>query len=515
MWTDPRGLILGCNAGFDRLVGRPREKSIGAALVEALPLSLGGRVLAAKDHPVALAMGGGVESGYFQYREGDRDLSLEVLFGRTGGAAPVLVFTFRDVTEKRRSEDAFLASSRSLEKAYDRLHLDYTLSRQALASEDDREFWPLLAKRLSQFFGCDRVSIFQRDSKGRIHSRYAQGLEGGVVLEPGTGVVGHVADTGEHYLSNDPYSDPKFHSAVDASTGYETFNLLAFPLSYQNRIVGIVELMNKPGGFQADDLEGMEYFGPQIAMFFVKFRIEERQEQMVGEMIQMEKMAAVGRLASGVAHEINNPLSAILGFTQLLLRTQPSAELQADLKKIDSEAKRIRTIVQDLLGFSRASRNANSSLLLTEVVADTLPLIQHELSHRRAEIITDFEPSPPLVLGDHNQLKQVFINLVVNALQAMEPEKKARIVLRVRSDREAGWAWVEVEDNGPGIPAEIQAKIFEPFFTTKDAGRGTGLGLYVVMGIVERHKGKIEVKSRLGSGAVFRVSIPIGGGASA
>lgn len=511
VWTDLRGVIQGCNAGFDMLLGRERERSIGSPLIKVLPLSLGERALTEKDHPVAMAVGGRPGSGYFDFKPGDRELALEVISSPVPGDAPSFVFTLRDVTEKRRSEDAFLASSRSLEKAYDRLNLDYTLSRQALALEDDREFWPLLAKRLGQFFGCDRVSIFQRDDKGRLHSRYAQGLEESVVLEPGTGVAGHVADTGLHYLSNDPYNDPKFHSATDASTGYETFNLLGYPLSYQSRIVGVVELMNKPGGFQADDLDGMEYFGQQIAMFFVKFRIEERQEQMVGEMIQMEKMAAVGRLASGVAHEINNPLSAILGFTQLLLRTHSEPELKGDLEKIDSEAKRIRTIVRDLLGFSRVSRNAASSLLLPQVVADTLPLIQHELRDRKAEIVTDFEADPPLVLGDHNQLKQVFINLMINALQAMDREKAARIILRAGSDRQAGWAWVEVEDNGPGIAPEIQGKIFEPFFTTKDAGKGTGLGLYVVMGIVTRHKGRIEVRSKPGEGAVFRVSLPVSG----
>ncbi len=512
LWTDPEGRVQWCNAALTRLAERPHIDVLGTKLPELLRLERGGKALEGSDSPLEGALHGKAGTQRCDLVVQGRRLPIEIEAHSAvlGGQDAATVFVIRDITERLDSEEKLKTAKRALEVAYDRLHLDYVLSRQALALDDDKEFWPQLAKRIARFFHCDRITIFQCDTQGGLVSRFAAGLSEPLIIPPGRGIAGHVAISGACYMTNAARADPRFDGEVDRLTSYESRNILAYPLTHKDRTVGVVELINKEGDFGREDLEAMEYFGPRIAIFFVKFRSEERQQQLASEMMQMEKLAAVGRLASGVAHEINNPLSAILGLTQLMGRLYASPpELLEDLLKIDAEARRIKTIVQNLLGYSRTSRAAFSSVTMSEILEGTLPLLQHELRHRQVEIVTDFEPGLPMVQASSSQLKQVFVNLVLNALHALEGRPKGRIRLTARANRASGWVHAEVEDNGPGIPAEFRERLFEPFFTTKEPGQGTGLGLYVCMGIVERHGGMISLESEVDRGTTFRVSLPI------
>jgi signal transduction histidine kinase len=184
-----------------------------------------------------------------------------------------------------------------------------------------------------------------------------------------------------------------------------------------------------------------------------------------------------------------------------------------DLKKIDAESRRIRTIVQNLLGFSRASPAAFSTLRLPEVIDASLALVQHELKTRKLALTKDYAENLPAVVGDANQLKQVFINLIMNALHAVDGRAGAAIELKARPGAGGKTVEVEVRDNGAGIAAENLNKIFEPFFTTKPVGKGTGLGLYIVLGIIQHHKGTISADSVPGRGAAFKIVLPAQGGA--
>jgi signal transduction histidine kinase len=193
---------------------------------------------------------------------------------------------------------------------------------------------------------------------------------------------------------------------------------------------------------------------------------------------------------------------------RLLRLSADRPEIIAGLLKADAAARRIQVFVQNLLGFSRLSPPVLAPVSLAQIVEASLPLVEHELANRDVEIVKDFEPGAPLVKGDANALKQVFINLVVNALQAMDAQGHGKITIKVYGPRGQDSAVAEVTDTGPGIPAEIQQRLFEPFFTTKKSDQGTGLGLYIIQGIIERHQGSLVLESAPGKGTTFRLTFP-------
>jgi two-component system NtrC family sensor kinase len=233
---------------------------------------------------------------------------------------------------------------------------------------------------------------------------------------------------------------------------------------------------------------------------------EERRLQR--KLIQSEKMAAIGMLAGGVAHEINNPLAGILAFTQLLKSELPEKQSQEDLTEIEEAAKRCKKIVEDLLVFARPQQEGDMTpLSVQEAVEKILPLARLNLRHRNVTMATDYDPDLPPVKGNAARLQQVFLNLIQNAAQAMTPEG-GEVRLKVRTSRDRRQVLSEVIDRGCGIRKEDLSKIFDPFFTTKGRNEGTGLGLSICYSIVSEHGGKMEVESEVGKGSVFRVILP-------
>jgi len=233
-------------------------------------------------------------------------------------------------------------------------------------------------------------------------------------------------------------------------------------------------------------------------------RLKEAQEQLV----QSQKMASLGLLAAGVAHELNNPLSAILAYIQLLLQEIPAEQpAHADLHEIEEAAHRCRRIVEDLRLFSRQSRSAESRPLgLNEVIESALRLVGRQLSLQGILLEKDLEDDLPLIGGNRNRLQSVFLNLLTNAQAAMPQGGTLR--LKTRARRKESQVEAVVADTGVGIPPENLPKIFDPFFTTKPEGCGTGLGLSVSYGIVQEHDGTIEVESAMGRGTKFTLRFP-------
>ncbi len=234
------------------------------------------------------------------------------------------------------------------------------------------------------------------------------------------------------------------------------------------------------------------------------------QQAFEAQMIQHEKMAAVGQLVSGVAHELNNPLTSVSGLAELLLdqqATMPAAK--EHLRIIHEQAERAGKIVRNLLSFSRQGPAEVAPLDLGDVVRRTALLLEYEVRLQQVELVTEVPPEPLTVMADRMQLQQVVVNLLTNALQAVAanpPERERRIVIRAAhaGDR----ARVEVDDTGPGVPEAIAPHIFTPFFTTKGPGAGTGLGLAIAYGIVERHGGTLSVHRSTSGGARFEVNLP-------
>ena len=224
-------------------------------------------------------------------------------------------------------------------------------------------------------------------------------------------------------------------------------------------------------------------------------------------LMESDRLAAVGELVAGVAHEVNNPLSSISAFAQLLLRDGGLTASQRDsIEVIRSETLRASQVVKDLLAFARRSEVTREPLDLGGLLSRTLRLRGYQLTSNRIELQTDFATELPAVVGDPRQLQQVFFNLVTNAVQAMASQNGG--TLSVSARREGENVVVEVSDSGPGIPEAARAHIFEPFFTTKGEGEGTGLGLSVSYGIVASHGGTIEVAGTSERGTTFRVTLP-------
>jgi len=231
-------------------------------------------------------------------------------------------------------------------------------------------------------------------------------------------------------------------------------------------------------------------------------------EDMQAQLIQSEKLASIGQLAAGVAHELNNPMSGIMGFTQLLLEDQTlSKQQRSDLETIYAQSQRCRTIVQNLLQFSRRQDPKKVELDLGLILQATIDLVKYDFPSSGVALVTRIPKDLPHVFGDPQQLQQVFLNLLVNARQAMAGRPQSQVT--IEASLEAGHVVVRVMDNGPGIPKENMGKIFDPFFTTKPVGQGTGLGLSICHGIIQQHQGTIDVTSSPGEGATFKLSFPV------
>ena len=234
------------------------------------------------------------------------------------------------------------------------------------------------------------------------------------------------------------------------------------------------------------------------------------QKMLQEQLIQSEKMSAIGQLVSGVAHELNNPLAGISAFAQLLLaekRFPPDQRTAAET--IYSEARRASRIVQNLLTFARQHKAEKIPTAINQVLDDTLELRGYELRVRGIDVRREYDESIPETMADAHQLQQVFLNLITNAEQAMEQRDGHHHRLTVRTRRGSDAIRIEIEDTGAGIPANLIERIFNPFFTTKPTGSGTGLGLSISLGIVREHEGRIWAENPPQTGARFVVELPI------
>jgi signal transduction histidine kinase len=224
------------------------------------------------------------------------------------------------------------------------------------------------------------------------------------------------------------------------------------------------------------------------------------------QLVQSEKLASVGQLSAGIVHDVKNPLGVIKGIAEEMLEDAPQGSQQSDsLKLIRDNAARANTIVTDMLTFARQSTPAMLRRDLRETVEGCLRLTSYMLRKGKVDVETSIPDSPTMATYDAQQMQQVLVNLIQNAVQAM-PEG-GRLAVRLRKDD--GTATIEVEDSGIGIPPENLSRIFDPFFTTKPEGQGTGMGLSTSYGIIARHGGVIDVKSTMGAGSTFTVRIPV------
>jgi len=249
-------------------------------------------------------------------------------------------------------------------------------------------------------------------------------------------------------------------------------------------------------------------------------KVDERTLQLKAaqrKLVQSDRLATLGQLAASVAHEINNPVSGVLNLSMLLERLMAGgsyppgreAEFRKYLGLISTETARVGRIVSDLLSFSRRSKPQRAPADLNKLVRTTMGLADHKLKLISAEVILDLAEQLPLVECDSSQIQQVILNLVLNGAQAMQPHGGGKLTIRTRLIPQEASVELSVEDTGEGIAPENLSKIFDPFFTTKAEGKGVGLGLAVLYGIVKAHEGEVEVVSQRNVGTKFTVTLPL------
>ena len=390
---------------------------------------------------------------------------------------------------------------------------------QILVAFSLEERLTLVARNAAALFDADRALVALLNAAGDgLTIRAGHGLmegEIGATIPLSTGAVGIAASRGEGVLVNDYQSWPgrrRDHPVALAS-------LIAYPLLIRGEVIGALSVGFTTGHRRLTpaDLERLATLAAPAALAIEHSRLYEQLEARLRELretqaqlVQAGKMSAVGQLVSGVAHELNNPLSVVIGYGHLMLRKNPPPEILKQVEAIVAQADRMAKIVQSLLLFSRQRKPERVLMRLPDVLERTVAMRETQLRLSGVRLVLENGASVPPVAGDAQQLQQVVLNLLLNAEQAILGARVGDcITVGVTSRTQGGATWVcaHVRDNGPGIPSDVLPRIFEPFFTTKEVGSGTGLGLSVSYGIVEQHGGRIEVASQPGD-TVFTLCLP-------
>ena len=360
---------------------------------------------------------------------------------------------------------------------------------------------------------------------GGLHVRVAR-RRGGETLPPAdvqglsSSVVRKALRTGETVATGNAVADPSLGGAQSVIL-MDLRTIVCIPLRSPRveaggaggRTLGAIYVDNPETSapFSPDSLRISEALAHHAALAIENAQLFEREEDTIRELrqaqsrlLQSEKLATIGQMAAGIAHELNTPLTYIMGNLELM-QAQPLTEpQQAMLRSMARGADRLRGLAQSLLAFSRPAREVPVTLSINDVIERSLELCHYQILRGGVMLQKHLAADAPAVSGVSNQLEIALINLVVNAVDAMGGGGTLVVASASRGDD----VEIVVSDTGPGIPAAIQSTIFEPFFTTKPEGKGTGLGLATVLMVVERHKGRIELTSAPGSGTTFRIVLP-------
>ncbi|HEY7802303.1 MAG TPA: ATP-binding protein, partial [Dehalococcoidia bacterium] len=282
------------------------------------------------------------------------------------------------------------------------------------------------------------------------------------------------------------------------------------PLVVQGRVAGMLRVERRTS-LSREQLSLYFALASDVSRAIERLDAQRAQTRLVQErLLQSEKMSSVGQLVSGVAHELNNPLTGIMGFAQLLLLGPLDGTPRGQVETIYQEAERASKIVSNLLTFARRRRAQKELTNLNTLIERVLELRNYDLRVRNIEVEPALAPSLPDTMLDANQIQQVILNIIINAEQAMRATgEDASGALRIRTWADARNVFVSFVDTGPGMSGETLRRIFDPFFTTKEAGEGTGLGLTISYGIIEEHGGRIWADSTPGRGTTFTIELPL------
>ncbi len=382
----------------------------------------------------------------------------------------------------------------------------------------------LIARKAAELFEGDMALVALRpEGEDQLVIRAGHGLvdgELGQKLELGEGALGTAALRREGVLVNNYRSWPGRMRRMLTQNRRELLGAtVACPLMVRGEAIGALSVayVGRERCFVPEDLDRLATLAAPAALAIehgrlydeLASRVQQLQETQA-QLVQAGKLSAVGQLVSGVAHELNNPLSVIIGYGQLLKGKPLPPDIRGPLETMVAQGERMAKIVQGLLLFSRQRKPERAPVDLPAVIEQTMALRATRLRLSGIHVDLDPDPDVPPAEGDVHQLQQVFLNLLLNAEHAIMAGGKGdtiRVRIRERTENDRSWVVIEFEDNGSGIPPEVMPRIFEPFFTTKKVGEGTGLGLSVSYGIVQQHGGRLTTESVPGR-TVFTVELP-------
>lgn len=416
------------------------------------------------------------------------------------------------------------------------LGLIHEVVQQVIGLSDKREVAQITADLLAQYFAYELAGVVLVDGNlkpsiigfGGTKAGVVQAALGDVGLSPIDGITGHVLSTGESVFANDVSQ----HNLYKPLSGWNAGSEMCVALKDGDRVLGFVDVeSSRSNAFTNNDLLAMESLAGVLAAVVSNADQYQRQQEIVRQLraaqvelrarmvtqqetesrlVQAAKLAAVGEMAAGIAHELNNPLTTVTGFAELVLEEMPREALhKEDMELILREATRARDVVRRLLDFARQGERTRAKADLNEVVNDVLTLMRHFIHTSGVQLDTQLSNELSWVSIDTNQMKQVVLNLVHNSLQAMPSGGRLEVCTSMQIKDGRNWATISIKDNGIGIEPRNLERIFEPFFTTKGDRGGTGLGLSVTYGIVTDHGGTIEVVSHPDEGSTFTVWLPI------
>ncbi|PYN29158.1 MAG: hypothetical protein DMD98_21440, partial [Candidatus Rokuibacteriota bacterium] len=399
------------------------------------------------------------------------------------------------------------------------------LARELTASLEVERIAELLARGIVELVRVQRAAVLRYEpDEGLLRVIAASGVAADdateMVIRQGEGVAGRAIAERKTVVTPDILADPSIELSPElrertAAHGFR--GAAGIPLLTHERLIGALTLWLEPGRvLSPDELQALEALADQASLAFENARlyasardslVRLRDTQM--QLVQAAKMSALGQLVSGVAHELNNPLSVIVGYGQLMLTRELPAAVKRPIELIVAQADRMAKIVRNLLFFSRQHPPGRSAVSLNDVIEQTLSLRLNQLTLAGIAVERDLTPRLPPIVGDPNQLEQVFLALLLNAEQAiLDGRRGSRILLRTSVAAGGRGVKAQVIDDGPGIREDALPHVFEPFFTTKEVGSGTGLGLSVSYGIVQEHGGQLGVESRPGE-TIFTLEFPV------
>jgi signal transduction histidine kinase len=416
------------------------------------------------------------------------------------------------------------------------LELIHEVVQQVIGLTIPQEVAEITADLLARYFAYELAAVFIADERGNLTIGGFGGASQNVVKRAMKsveypvigGITGHVFETGEGIVVNDVLQEKRYHPIKGWQAGSE----MCVAIREGPKILGIIDVESSSrNAFTQNDFIALESLAgilasvitsadqyqrlqstiSQLRAMQVELRSRmEAQRSAENRLIQAAKLAAVGEMAAGIAHELNNPLTSVAGFSELAMEGLPeNTDAYKDLELVLKEARRARDVVRRLLDFARQTESTRANASLNEVVEDVVALSRHLIHTSGVELKLSLEPDLPWVSMDSNQIKQVLLNLVHNALQAMPQGGELEIISESASRTSRKGVTVTVRDTGIGIPPVEQTRIFEPFYTTRGDRGGTGLGLSVTYGIVTDHGGQIDVESQPGVGSKFIVWLPL------